>query len=212
MKTFAKIFLASVTLIFAFASFIEDKVFVGKIRYRYSFTNLAGDDITDRLSPFFGKEQIFFIDTNNYKAYNENNQWVQLYNGNANLYYYFSKDSTAVKIYASTQSAQKITVTKLTKTEKIAGYNCNTVLIETENTSTIYYYNSSVRTLSQKFAMHNLSEWNKYLEATNGALPLKYIMTDLKKKYIWTSTAFEVTEMSLRNEDFKFPSNFKLKN
>lgn len=212
MKMSRRFLFVAIALILVLTSFTGKDVFIGKISYKYSFANLAGDDITDRLSPFYGKEQLFFIDTNNYKSLNEKNQWVQLYNGNSNSYYYFSPDSSVVKFDASSQGAQKFEVTKLTKTEKIAGYECNAILIKTENTSTVYYYSPLIKTVPQKFSKHNLSEWNKYLEATDGALPLKYVMTDLKNKYIWTSTAYDVTQMKLTDEDFKFPNGFKLKN
>lgn len=212
MKRIARVLLVAF-LIVGLTSFIEiePSIFTGKISYRYSFSDLSGNDITERVSPLFGKGQYYFIDNNNYKTYDESNALTQLYNGSSNLYYYI-KDSAAIKIDAAQSSSEKVIITKLSKTEKIAGYECNAVLIETENASTIYYYSSGIKTSPQNFAKHNFSEWNKYLETTDGALPLKYIMTDLKNKYIWTSTAYAVVQMNISSDEFVLPKGMRLKN
>ncbi|WP_339924490.1 DUF4412 domain-containing protein [uncultured Cyclobacterium sp.] len=193
-------------------SFTSDKeTFVGKILYKYSFTDLKGNDITDQLVPYFGREQHYFIDNWNYKAYDEKNSWMQLYNSETNSYYYFNKDNTAQKHDGSTQTSQKFTVTKLDKKEKIAGYDCESIQVETDNATTIYYFNKTIKTDRKNFIEHEFGEWNKYLEATEGALSLKFVMTDHKNGFIWTSVATEVSKQKLTSSDFVFPADIKLK-
>jgi hypothetical protein len=190
---------------------VNDDLFIGKILYQYSYTDLQGNDITNKMAAYFGREQHYFIDSKNYKAYDEDNNWIQLYNSETNSYYYFSKDKSAKKFDGSTQTSQKYTVTKLDIKENIAGYSCDAIQVETDNALTIYYYNRSVRTDAKIFSKHNFGGWNKYLEATDGALCLKFVMTNHKKGYIWTCVATEVTKQNLTPNDFVFPGEIKLK-
>lgn len=199
-------------LILLCSSFSSDNdLFVGKILYKYSFTDLKGNDITDKLKLYFGSEQYYFIDKLNYKTYDENNNLVQLYNSETNTYYYFSKDKTAKKFDGATLTSQTFKVTKLDKREKIAGYDCESIQVEKDNSTTIYYFSKAIATDPKIFAKHNFGEWDKYLEATHGALTLKFIMTDHKNGYIWISTAIDVSKQKLTASDFVFPKDAKLK-
>lgn len=204
--------LAITILTFVLTSFISDKdTFVGKILYKYSFTDLKGNDITDKIAPYFGREQHYFVDNSNYKAYDEKNAWMQLYNSETNSYYYFNKDNTAKKYDGATQTSKKFIVNKLDKKEKVAGYDCESIQVETDNATTIYFFNKMIKTDLKNFSKHNFGEWNRYLEATDGALSLKFVMTDHKNGYIWTSVATEVSKQNLTSSDFIFPTDKKLK-
>ncbi|MES2764761.1 MAG: DUF4412 domain-containing protein [Bacteroidota bacterium] len=206
-----KIFIFSF-LILALSSFTEEKdFFVGKILYKFSFVDLEGNNITDKLAPYFGHEQHYFINNTNYKAYDENNSWTQLYNSESNSYYSFKKDKTAKRFDGALQTSTLSTVMKLDTKETIAGYECESIRIENDNSSTIYYFNPSIKTDSKKFEKHSFGSWNQYLEATNGALPLKFILTNKKNGYVWTSTAIEVSTLELKPADFTFPSDYLLK-
>lgn len=196
-----------------FASFTTDKDgFAGKIIYKYSFTDLKGNDISDKVAPFLGREQHYYIDGKNYKAYDEKNNWMQLYNSATNKYYYFNKDKTAQQFDGAMVTSQKFEVTKLNKTEKVAGYDCQAIQVETNDATTIYYFSPAVKIDYKTFSKHSFGEWNKYLEATQGALSLKFIMTDHKNGYIWTSVAKEVTKQSFTSKDFEFPKGVTIKN
>lgn len=203
---------ATTILIVILTSFISDKeIFVGKILYKYSFTDFKGNDITDKIAPYFGREQHYFIDNLNYKTYDEKNVLTQLYNSETNIYYSFSKDKTAKKYDGAVQTSQSFIVTKLNKKEKIAGYDCESIQVQTDNVTIVYYFNKNIKTNPKNFSKHNFGEWNKYLEATDGALSLKFIITDTKNGYIWTSIATEVSEQKLTLSDFTFPIDIKLK-
>jgi hypothetical protein len=56
----------------------DDHRFSGKIIYINTFTDLNGNDLTQKFSPFFGTENSYFINDSNYKAYNENNRLVPI--------------------------------------------------------------------------------------------------------------------------------------
>lgn len=203
--------LSILILITVLTSFTSDKdTFVGKIVYKNSFTDLNGNDITDQLAPYLGREQHYFIDNRNYKSHNEQNMLMQLYNSETNSYYYFNKDKTAIKYDASIQTSQKFIVTKLNKKEKIAGYKCESIQVDTDHATTVYYFNKTIRTNPKNFAEHSFGEWNKYLEATGGALSLKFVMTDHRNGYILTSVATGVSKQNLTAADFMFPEDIKL--
>ena len=163
------------------------------------------------MTPYFGREQHYFIGRESYKAFDESSNWVQLYNSKTNTYYYFNKDKSVQKIDGLTKTSQKVVVTKLDKQESIAGYDCKSVRIDADNTSTIHYYCPSIKTTSSIFAKHNFGNWNTYLEATNGALSLKFVLTDRKNGYIMTAVAKEITKMGLNENDFKLPDDVSLR-
>jgi Domain of unknown function (DUF4412) len=188
-------------------------LFVGKIVYEYSFTDLKGNDISGKIAPLLGREQHYFIDNRNYKAYGEKGNWVQLYNSGTNNYFHFNKDGkTAKKLDASIATSKKNIVSKLEQKEKIAGYECNAIQVDTDNATIVYYYNKSIKTNGRAFSKHNFGGWNEYLKATRGALSLKFVMTDHKNGFVWTSTAVEVSKQNLSTKDFEFPAGIKLEN
>ena len=207
-----KLFITIVLSIVLFNSEALAKNFVGKILYKNSFTDLNGNDITSRLAQVLGLEQHYFTDGENYKALDEKNNWQQLFLGKSNFYYFFSANKSAQKIDVSAISPQKIKIIKLDKTERIAGYNCNLLQVEKEDSTTIYYYSSSVKIDPKLFANHYLGAWNQYLEASEGALALKFVVTNYKAKYIWQAVAKQVTKLKLTRKDFEFPGEYELTN
>ena len=105
----------------------SEENFAGKIIYQYQFTDLAGKDITDKLAPYVGREQHYFINAGNYKSYDEHQNLMQLYNAATNQYYAVGKDKTAKKYDAAEGASQQFEVKHLTVKEKIAGYACKAV-------------------------------------------------------------------------------------
>ena len=188
------------------------ETFTGKIQYKYFFTDLQGNDITEKAASVLGREQHYFVNSSNYKSYDEANNITQLYDSRSNTYYGFWKDKSSYKIDALTRTSQQYTVTKLDKKETILGYKCNAIQVETDESTSIYYYSPLLRIDHKAFSKHNFGDWNRYLEATNGALSLKYVITNRKKGYIWTILAEKITKMQLKTEDFEFPKGYTLKN
>lgn len=204
-------------LVLAFAitltSSIPDSVrFTGMIKYKYSFTDLEGHDITDKLGPKLGLEQHYFVNDSNYKSYDQSNNIIQLYNGRTNTYYGFANDKTSRRIDALYRSSQQFKVTKLDKKENILGYDCVAIQVDTDNTSTVYYFSPDLRISTRGFAKHNFGDFNAYLEAAGGALSLKYVITYPKEGYTWTILAEKVTPMKLDVKDFEYPEGYVLQN
>jgi len=189
----------------------EPQYFTGKIVMKYDFKDTKGNDMTEKIAAFLGREQHYFIDSSNYKSMDENNNWMQLYNSSNNSFYMFTKDKSAQKLDGGTHTSQKAEVIKLDKKEKIAGYECSALQMETDDATTVYYYSPRLRVNPAAFAKHNYGDWNKYLEASGGALALKFVMTDHKNGYVWTSTAIGVIPMKLTAKDFEFPSDYKVR-
>lgn len=156
--------------------------FTGKITYQYSFTDLNGKDITDKMAPYYGREQHYYIDDENYKAHDENNNWVQLYHGETNSYFYFSKDKTAQKFDASMPTAQKVVVTIIDKKEKVSGYDCDVIQIETENTTIVYYFSSSIKVDAKVYANHKIGEWHKYIGSDGRCIAFKVCHDESQKR------------------------------
>ena len=197
-------------LFLTFSAFKSNEDFFnGKILYKYTFTDLQGNDINSKLVPYLGSEQHYFIDNKNYKSLNQN-KLQQLYNSETNNYYFFTDNNTAQKFDASKATSEKFNVTRIDKTEKVAGYDCKAIQIETDEAVTIYFYSPQVKTDKKVFARHSFGEWNKYLEETDGALALKYIMTNKKYGYIWTSTATEISKLRLTAKDFSLPEKVQV--
>jgi hypothetical protein len=185
-----------------------------KIVYVNSFTDLEGNDLTAEMAPFFGRENHYFITNSNYKVYDENNKLLTLYTGSTNTYYSFigQDDNAAEKTDAATGKSKRLHVKALPDKETICGYVCSAVEISSPDDKTVYYYNSAVSIDKTNYAKHNFGDFNKSLDATNGAVPLKIVMTDKKLKYIWTAEAKEVKRVSMKPEDFELPAGVKITN
>lgn len=192
------------------SSFVPDtNLFVGKIVYQNTFTDLKGNDITARMAPYFGREQHYFTDGKNYKAYNESGFWVQLYQSASNSYFYFSTNKTAKKMDAGLQTSSQFKVTQMKETGRVAGYDCHMLKTETEKGSTIFYFSPGIRVDQTAFEKHSFGDLNKLLKATDGALYLKFVMTDPKSGFIWTSEAKIITRQKLSSAEFLFPVDYK---
>jgi hypothetical protein len=186
--------------------------FTGKIKYTFTFSDLLGNDITDRMATMLGREQHYYVNDSNYKSYDESQNITQLYNGRTNTYYGFWKDKTALQIDALTRTSQQYSITKLDKTVTILGYECTAIQVETDELTSVYYYSPLLRIDQKAYLKHNFGDLNRYLEATNGALALRYVITNHKKGYVWTIHATKITKLPLRSGDFEYPVGYILKN
>jgi len=202
--------LAAMTL--TLLSFRDQRVsFSGKLVYVNTFADLKNNDITESMVSFFGSENNYFINDSNYKAYNENNNLLYLYNSATNMYYSCDVDKkTAEKINAETITAKKIKIKALNDKETICGYECSSIEVKTESGTTVYFFTPSIVIDKTNYSNHNYGEWNSCLSATNGAVPLKIVYTDKKEGYVWTCKAKEVTKLNLTGKDFEFPSDIKI--
>lgn len=208
MKKTSFLFILAV-LLFAFKS--SEKDFTGKIVYQYKFKDLAGNDLTDRMAAYVGREQHYYINGKNYKAYDEKENLMQLYNSATNTYYAVAKDKTAQKMDAAQGASPKHEVKHLDEREQIAGYDCKAVQIETDEATIVYYYSPQIKVDPKVYARHHFGEWDKYLAATQGCLPLKHVITNTKDGFVWTATAVRIERIALKDKDFELPQDVRLK-
>jgi hypothetical protein len=174
--------------------------FSGKIIYHNSFATLAGQDITDRLSPVFGNENLYYISDDNYKAYTEKKQLLELYNGSSNqLQFFMNGKATIMDAATGTPGA---VVKPLAEKVTIAGYACQSLQIDSDGNTTVYYFSPKVRVNPERYAKHQMGDWYTYLKASNGALPLKFVTINRKQGYTWTSEANAVETMALKANEF----------
>ncbi len=181
-----------------------------KLVYINTFTDLNGNDITAKMAPYFGKPNDYFINDNNYKAYNENNKLMYLYNSSTNVYYSVINHA-AEKIDAAQATPEKPRVRKLSEKVTIAGYQCSGIEMETSSSTSVYYFTPAIAINKAAYAKHNFGDWNAYLEASNGAVPLKMIQTDKKMGFKWTSVAAQAIKVNLPGTDFELPPGVMLK-
>ncbi|GGF10562.1 hypothetical protein [Hymenobacter cavernae] len=179
-----------------------EKFFSGRIIYKNSFTNLQGDDISDKLAPFFGAEQHYYISGPNYKAYNEKQQLLQLYTGANNEYIYFKDGQVAQKFDAAKPSSTDTKVTPLAQTATVLGHPCKAVEIVAGGVTTVYFYATDLKVRPKDYAKHAFGDWYTYLKATQGGLTLKYMSTNPKVGYVMTSEAASVQAMPLTSTEF----------
>lgn len=176
--------------------------FTGKIIYEYTFQNPeTGQDITNQLALDFGLEQHYFINSSNYKAFDENGDFVQSYNSETNKYYFLNPSTDQVMVIdASTKTSDNVEVIHFEDTEIILGKECKKVVVKTTIAETIYYYSEEIRVNPEPFLGHEFGSWSNYIKATNGALPLKYIVKN--KEYTWISLATNIERMELTDQEF----------
>ncbi|MEQ9089833.1 MAG: hypothetical protein RIE52_02015 [Balneola sp.] len=176
--------------------------FSGKIVYEYSFKETKSvKDMTKQMSSLLGMQQHYFVNSGNYKALDENGEFKQLYNSVDNKYYFPNPNTNKImEIDASLQMSEIVSVKEAEGTETILGRICKKVVVVTKTDETTYFYNSEIAVDPSKFSKHLFGGWSTYLEATNGALPLKYVVKN--DNYTWTSTAIEITPTEIPEEEF----------
>jgi hypothetical protein len=180
----------------------QTSYFSGKIVYDYQFLNPdSGEDITEKMSSIYGSEQHYYIHHDSYKAFDEKNNFGQLYNGSDNKYYYLNPNTKDVmEIEASIQTSEIASISHTDKTASILGRNCKQLIIRTNTEETVYFYSDEIKVNPSNFSGHKLGDWSEYLKASNGSLPLKYIVKT--ENFTWVSTAVSVEEMDLTKDDF----------
>ena len=185
--------------------------FEGTIHYKMTYTDMKGVDITKKVAAFFDSEQHLFVNEDNYKVLNQFNQHVKLYQSKNNAYFFFNRDNTAYKIDQTAKTSQFVKVYEVDDVDTILGYPCKAVKVDADFRAYIYFYNPAIRVDVGTYKNYNMEEWNAYLKASNGALPLRVITIDIRSKFIEDKRAVKVTEKELLASDFDFPKNVKLK-
>lgn len=201
-----------ILLLFLYYAAAYSQNFSGKIVYSNTFKDLQNKDISARMEPFFGKETHYFINDSNYKAYNQDQRLLYLYNAATNVYYSYQPGKEELnKVDAGKRSDEKYQSKKVPGTVTICGYECISIEEKTTSVTTLYFYSPKIKVGKTAFQKHAFGNWNAYLEASDGSLPLKMIYTDTKNGFVWTSTATAVEPMQLAATDFDITRQAKSK-
>lgn len=201
-----KLFVALIGLIVLSAFNGAPRYFTGRIDFVYSFQDAQGKDITAQMAALVGGGQQYFVDEGNYKSFTDKGRFQQLYRSDSNIYYQGLPDQSIRKIDASSGASQVFTVKKLADHETIAGYDCEAVEINTDDGTTTYYYSEKIKLNPSLYKRHAFGDWNRILEATGGALPLKFEMINMRQGFIvWTATATSVKAGRVSGKEFEVP-------
>ena len=197
-----KVLLASAVLLCSFGMAKDGPWFSGKIVYHNTFKTLAGQDISEKLTPIFGSDDPYYISDGSYKMYTEKNQLVELYTAATNQFRFYMQGKEAAAVDAATGTPG--TVKLVAQTATVVGYPCQSLQItnETEGTTTVYYYSPKLRVNPERFAKHAMGDFYAYLKAANGAVPLRIVMTNTKQGFVMNSEATAVQPMALTAADF----------
>ena len=80
--------------------------------------------------------------------------------------------------------------------------------MKTGQTETYYYYDPNLKVNKDNFKKHEFGQWNRFLQESNGALPVKYIVkTNL---FTWDAEATKIESMNLTDKDFELGSDIKI--
>lgn len=199
-------FLILISIISISRLFAQD--FEGYILYAYQYLDASGKDITLSMGAENGMEQNYYIDSRNYKGIDEKGQLSQLYNSKSNTYF-FQQGSKIRSFPGSTEYPKEFKYNFSKETLTVVGYQCNSVVVSTESGQTTYFYNNSISVNINNFENHRFGNWNNYLKATNGALPLKYIVK--QKDFTLIATAVQVEQRNLDDSEFNIDKILKTK-
>ncbi|HRP89549.1 MAG TPA: hypothetical protein PKX92_05875 [Edaphocola sp.] len=191
--------------------FETQEYFTGKIKYKSNFTDFKGNDINKKVDSWFDLEQSMYFNQYNFKIINDQNKYLKLFQGKHNAYFYFNSDNSAYKIDQSSKTTQIVNVIEVDDVDTILGYPCEAVKIETDFRAYIYFFNPQIKIDTTPYINYNMEAWNVYLKESEGALPLRVIVIDIKSKYVEDRRAVEVTNLPLMTSDFDFPKNIKLR-
>jgi hypothetical protein len=195
-----KLLIACSVLLYSFTVAADGPWFSGKIVYRNSFATLAGQDISDKIAPIMGSENLYYISGENYKSYTEKKQLLELYTAKSNQMQYFINGQPST-VDAATNSPGAV-VKPLTDKVTIAGYVCQSLQIDADGNTTVYYYSPKLRVNPELYKKHLAGNWYAFLQASNGALPLKFTMTDRKQGFVMNCEATSVQPMVLAENEF----------
>ncbi len=158
------------------------------------------------LSTFNGHKldalQRYEIAGNNYRSFNEAGLLVQLYRGDENVYYSVSAGKPQPRDAGKPTYSVRV-IRRSSETQTVLGRKCRRIDVETDDGAvTTYYFDPDGPRVDVKaFRRHAFGGWNRYLEATDGALSLRTIVHH--PEFTFTLDAVSIEEVAFRPADFE---------
>ncbi|WP_194775030.1 hypothetical protein [Pararhodonellum marinum] len=188
-------------LLFAQMAAAQSEYFEGFILYEYQYYDLDGKDITEMMGPLHGREQHYYINAGNYKAFDENGNLIQLYNSRDNSYY-FNRAGKLFQLDAGQTYSDPPKFSKISKRKKIAGYTCKGIESQNDSeTPSVYFVSDKLKIHTAAFLEHNLGNWNDFLRVSQGSIFLEYI--GYKADHYIVMTAKQIKPMKLPDSEFE---------
>lgn len=183
--------------------------FEGKITYSNSYKSKSPQLKDVQLATLMGTVQDYFIRGGDYKSiFNGSFVSMQLYKNIENKSYMSTVKSDS--LYWEDYSKNKDVVTNFEVEkgkETVMGVLCDVLIVYTQKSKTVYYYNSKYGVNPVLFKQHTYGNWYYVISKTR-ALPLKIIFDN--EQFTLTSTAVSITPMKLEAKLFELPERNKI--
>jgi predicted SPOUT superfamily RNA methylase MTH1 len=185
-------------------------VFEGRILYKNTFTLPNGQDVTLAVGQTLGDEQDYYINARHYKSLmNGYVVRMQLYRSDENAYYSVDGKQNAQRYDGSIPTSKVVSIEKLPGEFVVLGRPCKGLVMTTTSGKTTYYYDETLRVNVQSFTQHKIGNWDEYLAASGGCLPLSFTIET--PQYTWKSEAVKVKAMKLDDAFFALPDGVTVK-
>lgn len=194
-----KIF-GTLVLLCAFIA-VHAQYFEGKIVYTNKFTSKMASVSSEQMATTMGTKQEYYIKGGNYKSVVNGTAFkLQVYDNKTNRLYNKLPDiDTLFWLDATTNNDEAISAETRHKKEKVAGVECDVLVVKTKKTTTTYYFSSKYKVNAALFEKHKYGNWY-YFVKRSGALPLKIVMEG--PGAVMESTATEIKPMALKADFF----------
>jgi hypothetical protein len=205
-----KLFVLLISVIQLNLIIAQNKDFVGRILYKNTFLSPKGVDITSKVAGVLGAEQDYYINGRDYKSVcNGTAITMQVYKNESNKYYMILPNKTAQVMDGSGKADSILSITHVKTDTLILGRKCKSVVVKESKTTTTYFYDSTLTINKDNFKKHNLGNFNRYLQESNGALPIKYIV--VSQAFTWDAEATKIEELKLTDKDFELGADIQIK-
>jgi hypothetical protein len=163
-------------IILPIVGFAQSSPFEGSIQYNLKYHDQTGSMTDAQADMFIGTEQLYQIKGDHYRsAMNGRMNMVQLYIGNDTLYNTMQGRNALLYMDATTSTDSVLSHTITDSEEKIAGFACKVLKVNSKEGVSTYWFSDQVRVDPKLYQKHLYGLFGQVLQWTNGALPLKNI-------------------------------------
>lgn len=175
MKNFKTLIL--ITFLFFQLSSTAQENFEGIVKFKFEYHDKTEKMSDDQTKQFMGTEQLYYLKKGKYKSVmNGLLEMTSFHNGNDTLYVKMNGANSLLYSPTNDNDNEEVISFKFKKTSiKIAGYNCELLIVKTNKGDYQYFFNRSVRIDPSYYKNHKLGLWSFFMEKTNGSISLKQI-------------------------------------
>jgi len=149
-----------------------------------------------------GLEQHYFINDQDYVAFDKAGTLEQLYNSKDNKYY-FVEDGDIKMISADLAYPPAPKIEASNEKSNVLDYECNAIIFLSDTQKTTYYFSKDISVNPKKFEAHRFGNWATYLNQANGGLALKIVTEHATYTQIMEAVKIEKKVMAQKEFDIK---------